>query len=286
MLERLTWPPEEAARSHRHRLVGHRRQAARPSGLAPARGLPRQGAGVPDPVRHHGAGGTEEGPLPRFRAAGEGGGVPRKQGPLLRRPEVHDRAGGGAARRRGPGLPPDARRGRLLRRQGGDPGRQGPGGAGIHLVRGAAARPGTFPGTNRCATPWKSPSSQASTSPTSSTATPRWWPWARSTPSSRRSTWGESPRCSSSPSSPTPSEPPCTYRRTATCGGSPRSTSTAPSRTGPLLEVHPPFETHTNPAIRNPLRMSRGYVEMPEAPGLGVDLDWDAIEDMTVEVIE
>ena len=66
--------PEEAARSHRHRPLGHRRQAARPSGLAPARGLPRQGAGVPDPVRHHGAGGAEEGPLPRFRAAGEGGG--------------------------------------------------------------------------------------------------------------------------------------------------------------------------------------------------------------------
>ena len=55
---------------------------------------------------------------------------------------------------------------------------------------------------------------------------------------------------------------------------------------GSLLEVHPPFETHTNPAIRNPLRLSGGYVEMPEAPGLGVDLDWDEIEDMTVEVIE
>ena len=55
---------------------------------------------------------------------------------------------------------------------------------------------------------------------------------------------------------------------------------------GSLLEVHPPFESHTNPAIRNPLLMSGGYVEMPEAPGLGVDLDWDAIEDMTVEVIE
>lgn len=55
---------------------------------------------------------------------------------------------------------------------------------------------------------------------------------------------------------------------------------------GSLLEVHPPFEAHANPAIRNPLRMSGGYVEMPEAPGLGVDLDWDAIEDMTVEVIE
>ncbi len=53
-----------------------------------------------------------------------------------------------------------------------------------------------------------------------------------------------------------------------------------------LLEVHPPFEFHTNEAIRNPLKLKDGYVHMPEGPGLGVDLDWDIIEDLTEEVVE
>ena len=52
-----------------------------------------------------------------------------------------------------------------------------------------------------------------------------------------------------------------------------------------LLEVHPPFENHTHPAVRNPLKLSDGYVKMPEGPGLGVDLDWDMIENETTEVI-
>ena len=52
-----------------------------------------------------------------------------------------------------------------------------------------------------------------------------------------------------------------------------------------LLEVHPPFENHTHPAVRNPLKLSDGYVKMPEGPGLGVDLDWDMVENETTEVI-
>ena len=72
----------------------------------------------------------------------------------------------------------------------------------------------------------------------------------------------------------------------ATCGGSPRSTSTAPSRTGPCWRCTPPSRPTPTRRSGTPCRMSGGYVEMPEAPGLGVDLDWDAIEDMTVEVIE
>ena len=52
-----------------------------------------------------------------------------------------------------------------------------------------------------------------------------------------------------------------------------------------LLEVHPPFTAHTNPALRNPLQLSDGHVAMPEGPGLGVDLDWDSIENQTTEVI-
>ena len=53
-----------------------------------------------------------------------------------------------------------------------------------------------------------------------------------------------------------------------------------------LLEVHPPFEGHTHAAVRNPLKVEDGYVKMPEVPGLGVDLDWDMIEDETTMVIE
>ena len=53
-----------------------------------------------------------------------------------------------------------------------------------------------------------------------------------------------------------------------------------------LLEVHPPFSDQTHPALRNPLKQIDGYVKMPEGPGLGVDLDWDMIEEDTVEVIE
>ena len=52
-----------------------------------------------------------------------------------------------------------------------------------------------------------------------------------------------------------------------------------------LLEVHPPFETHTHAAVRNPLVVEDGYVRMPEGPGLGIDLDWDIIEQETTEVI-
>jgi L-alanine-DL-glutamate epimerase-like enolase superfamily enzyme len=53
-----------------------------------------------------------------------------------------------------------------------------------------------------------------------------------------------------------------------------------------MLEVHPPFADHTNPALKNPLKLTNGYVEMPEGPGLGVELDWDLIEDQTTEVIQ
>ncbi len=53
-----------------------------------------------------------------------------------------------------------------------------------------------------------------------------------------------------------------------------------------LLEVHESFKTRKHPAVRNYLEQSEGYVKMPEGPGLGVDLDWDVIEEDTIEVIE
>ena len=53
-----------------------------------------------------------------------------------------------------------------------------------------------------------------------------------------------------------------------------------------MLEVHPPFADQTHPAVRNPLVVEDGYVHMPQGAGLGVDLDWDMIEDETAEIIE
>lgn len=53
-----------------------------------------------------------------------------------------------------------------------------------------------------------------------------------------------------------------------------------------MMEVHPPFEDQIQAALRNPLVVEDGYVKMPEGAGLGVDLDWDVIEDATTEVIE
>ena len=53
-----------------------------------------------------------------------------------------------------------------------------------------------------------------------------------------------------------------------------------------LLEVHSNFAGRNYPALRNPLRQVDGYVHMPEGPGLGVDLDWDMVEEDTIEVIE
>jgi len=56
-------------------------------------------------------------------------------------------------------------------------------------------------------------------------------------------------------------------------------------KNSPIMEVHPPFEQGTHRAVMNPLRVEKGYVKMPEKPGLGVDLDWSVIEAETEIVI-
>ena len=56
-------------------------------------------------------------------------------------------------------------------------------------------------------------------------------------------------------------------------------------KNSPIMEVHPPFEQGTHRAVKNPLRVEKGYVKMPEKPGLGVDLDWSVIEAETEVVI-
>ena len=53
----------------------------------------------------------------------------------------------------------------------------------------------------------------------------------------------------------------------------------------PVMECHPPLEQDRPPYIRNPLQLDEGHVRMPAGPGLGIDLDWDLIEDLTERVI-
>ena len=53
----------------------------------------------------------------------------------------------------------------------------------------------------------------------------------------------------------------------------------------PVMECHPPLEQDRQPFIRNPLQLEDGCVRMPSGPGLGIDLDWDVIEDLTEKVI-
>ncbi|MBG99890.1 MAG: hypothetical protein CMN58_06055 [Solibacterales bacterium] len=53
-----------------------------------------------------------------------------------------------------------------------------------------------------------------------------------------------------------------------------------------MLEVHENRASRIYPPIKNPLRQIDGYVRMPEGPGLGIDLDWDMVQEDTIEIIE
>mgnify|MGYP000996669172 CR=1 FL=1 len=53
----------------------------------------------------------------------------------------------------------------------------------------------------------------------------------------------------------------------------------------PVMECHRPFEQDVQPFIRNPLKLENGMVRMPEKPGLGIDLDWNVIDNMTEKTI-
>ena len=37
--------------------------------------------------------------------------------------------------------------------------------------------------------------------------------------------------------------------------------------------------------IRNPLEVKDGYIDLPQGPGLGIDLDMDTVENRTVQVM-
>lgn len=56
-------------------------------------------------------------------------------------------------------------------------------------------------------------------------------------------------------------------------------------RNCPMMECHRPLEQDCQPFIRNPLQLEDGHVRMPTRPGLGIDLDWDVIDDLTERTI-
>ena len=55
-------------------------------------------------------------------------------------------------------------------------------------------------------------------------------------------------------------------------------------KNAPFFEVTQTFTM--SPIIKNPWRIKAGYIHLPECPGLGVDIDWDMVNDQTTQVIK
>ena len=55
-------------------------------------------------------------------------------------------------------------------------------------------------------------------------------------------------------------------------------------RNTPFLEVSE--ESSSSPFVENPLQICDGYIEIPNAPGLGMEIDMDAVNEHTEELIE
>ena len=55
-------------------------------------------------------------------------------------------------------------------------------------------------------------------------------------------------------------------------------------RNTPFLEVAD--GTSSAPFIDNPLQICDGYIEIPAAPGLGMEIDMGAVNEHTTELIE
>ena len=55
-------------------------------------------------------------------------------------------------------------------------------------------------------------------------------------------------------------------------------------RNAPFLEVSE--EPSSSPFVENPLEICDGYIEVPNAPGLGMEIDMDAVSEHTEELIE
>ena len=55
-------------------------------------------------------------------------------------------------------------------------------------------------------------------------------------------------------------------------------------KNAPFFEVTQTFTM--SPIIKNPWRIKAGYIHLPECPGLGVDIDWNMVNDQTTQVIK
>jgi len=54
----------------------------------------------------------------------------------------------------------------------------------------------------------------------------------------------------------------------------------------PFFEARQAGVVEDTPCINNPLKVVDGYLEIPKSPGLGMDLNWDAIDEKTEQIIE
>ena len=57
-------------------------------------------------------------------------------------------------------------------------------------------------------------------------------------------------------------------------------------KNAPFFEARQAGVVEDTPYINNPLSVVDGYLEVPRAPGLGMDLNWDTIDKKTEQIIE
>ena len=57
-------------------------------------------------------------------------------------------------------------------------------------------------------------------------------------------------------------------------------------KNAPFFEARQAGVVEDTPCINNPLKVVDGYLEIPKSPGLGMDLNWDAIDEKTEQIIE
>ena len=56
-------------------------------------------------------------------------------------------------------------------------------------------------------------------------------------------------------------------------------------KNAPFFEARQAGVVEDSPYIENPLTLADGYLEVPQTPGLGMVLNWDAIDEKTEHII-
>ena len=52
-----------------------------------------------------------------------------------------------------------------------------------------------------------------------------------------------------------------------------------------MLEIFPTYREMTDKVCKNPLPVENGYIRIPEAPGLGIEMDEDYLASLTYQEI-